>query len=147
MHLFFPWLAIVNSVCRINKSLTHKPKRFQCLTLFNTLWIGRVTFSVSFNRGKTALISTHLLTHWGWVTHICISKLTITGSDNGLSPGRRQVINWTNAGILLIWTLGINCSEILSKIHTFSFKKMNLKMPSVKWQQFRLGLNVSLDFF
>ena len=42
------------------------------------------------------------LTHWGRVTHICISKLTIIGSDNGLSPGRRQAIIWTNAGILLI---------------------------------------------
>ena len=42
------------------------------------------------------------LTHWGRVTHICVSKLTIIGSDNGLSPGRRQAIIWTNAGILLI---------------------------------------------
>ena len=33
------------------------------------------------------------LTHfWGWVTHICVSKLTIIASDNGLSPGRRQAI-------------------------------------------------------
>ena len=42
------------------------------------------------------------LTHWGRVTHICVGKLTIIGSDNGLSPGRRQAINWTNTGILLI---------------------------------------------
>ena len=27
-----------------------------------------------------------LLTHWRQVTHICISRLTIIGSDNGLSP-------------------------------------------------------------
>ena len=33
-----------------------------------------------------------LLTHWGRVTHICVSKLTIIGSDNGLSPGRCQAI-------------------------------------------------------
>ena len=33
-----------------------------------------------------------LLTHWGRVTHICVSKLTIIGSYNGLSPGRRQAI-------------------------------------------------------
>ena len=26
------------------------------------------------------------LTHWGRVTHICVSNLTIIGSDNGLSP-------------------------------------------------------------
>ena len=32
-------------------------------------------------------------------------KLTIIGSDNGLSPGRRQAIIWTNAGILLIGTI------------------------------------------
>ena len=42
------------------------------------------------------------LTHWGRVTHICVSILTVTGPDNGLSPGRRQAIIWTNAGILLI---------------------------------------------
>ena len=27
------------------------------------------------------------LSHWGRVMHICVGKLTITGSDNGLSPG------------------------------------------------------------
>ena len=58
-----------------------------------------------------------LLTHWGRVTHICVSNSTITGSDNGLSPGRHQAIIWTNAGILLIRTLGTNFSEILSEIH------------------------------
>ena len=31
-------------------------------------------------------------THWGQMTHICVSKLFILGSDNGLSPGRRQAI-------------------------------------------------------
>ena len=56
-----------------------------------------------------------------------VSKLTIIGSDNGLSPGRRQAIIRTNAGILLIQTLGTNSSEILSAIHAFSFKKIHLK--------------------
>ena len=45
-------------------------------------------------------------THWGRVTHICVGKLTIKGSDNGLSPERRQAIIWTNTGILLIGPLG-----------------------------------------
>ena len=40
-----------------------------------------------------------MLTHWGRVTHICVGNLTIIGPDNGLSPGRRQAIIWTNAGI------------------------------------------------
>ena len=70
------------------------------------------------------------LTHWGRVTHICVSKQTINGSDNGLSPGRRQAIIWTNAGILLIGPLGTNFSEILVGIQTFSFRKMYLKMSS-----------------
>ena len=82
------------------------------------------------------------LTHWGRVTHICVSKLTIIGSDNGLSPGRRQAIIWTNAGLLLIGPLGTNFSEILIGISTFSFKKMSLKMLSGNWQTSCLGLNV-----
>ena len=47
------------------------------------------------------------------MTHICVGKLTIIGSDNGLSSGRRQAIIWTNAGILLIRPLGTNFSEIV----------------------------------
>ena len=87
----------------------------------------------------------YVLTHWGRVTHICVVKLTINGSDNGLSPGRRQAIIWTNAGILLIGPLGTSFIEILIGIQTFSFKKMHLKMSSVKWHPFCLGLNVLND--
>ena len=83
-----------------------------------------------------------ILTHWGRVTHICVGKLTIIGSDNGLSPGRHQAIIWTNTGILLIGPWGTNFSEILIKILTFLFKKMCLKVSSAKWHPFCLGLNV-----
>ena len=72
---------------------------------------------------------------------ICVGKLTILGSDNGLAPGRRQAIIWTNAGILLIGPLGTNFSEILIGIQIFSFKEMRLKMSSAKWHPFCLGLN------
>ena len=54
------------------------------------------------------------LTHWGWMMHICVSKQTIIGSDNGLSPV------WSNDGILLIGTLVTNFNEILGEIYTFS---------------------------
>ena len=81
------------------------------------------------------------LTHWGRVTHICISKLTIIGSGNGLSPDRRQAIIWNNAGILSIGPVGTNFSEISIEILTFSFKKMRLKVSSAKWRLFGLGLN------
>ena len=68
----------------------------------------------------------NVLTHWGRVTHICVDNLNIIGSDNGLSPGRRQAITWTNVGILLKGPLGTNFSEMLIEIHTFSFKKIHL---------------------
>ena len=107
--------------------LTHM---FQSISLYieeNIVWL--------------TLLILNSLTHWSRVTHICVSKLTTIGSDNGLSPGRRQAIIWINDGILLIQTLGTNFSEILSEIHSFSFKEMHLKMSSAKWRLFHLGLN------
>ena len=66
------------------------------------------------------------LTQWGRVTHICVSDLTIIGSDNGFSPGRRQAIIWTNAGILfnrnlrnkLLWNFNRN-SDIFRQENDF----------------------------
>ena len=67
------------------------------------------------------------------MTHICVDKLSIIGSDNDLF--------WTNAGILLIVPLGTNFSGILIGIQTYSLKKIRLKMSSAKCCPFRLGLN------
>ena len=72
---------------------------------------------------------------------ICVSKLTIIGSDNGLLSGQHQAIIWNNAGIFLIGSLGANSPEILIEIQTFSLKKICLKM-SAKYQSFGLYLNV-----
>ena len=77
--------------------------------------------------------------------HICISKLTIIGSDNDLVPDQHQAIIWTNDGILSIRTLGTNFSEILSEINTFSFNKMHLRMLSAKWQQFCFLIVLIID--
>ena len=41
--------------------------------------------------------------------------------------------------------LGINFSEILIEIQTFSFEKMHLKMSSAKWRPFCLTLNVLIQ--
>ena len=65
------------------------------------------------------------LTHWGRVTHICVSNLTIIVPDNGLSPDRRQDINWTNAGILLIGPLGTNFSEIFKSQNSIIYIQKN----------------------
>ena len=96
--------------------------------------------------GVSHILFLEPVTHWGRVTHICVGKLTIIGSDNGLSPARCQTIIWTNAGILLIRPSGTNISEILIEIGVFSFKKINLKMSSAKCRPFCHGLNVLTIF-
>ena len=79
------------------------------------------------------------LPHWGRVTQICVSNLTIVGSDNGTE----QAITWTNAGILLIGPLGANVSEIFNQnSYILIQENVHLKMLSVKQQPFCLGLNV-----
>ena len=78
------------------------------------------------------------------MTHICNSKLTTICSDNGLPPGRRQAIIWTNARVLLIGTLEINLYAILSKIWIFLLKKTHLQNVIRKMAAFLscLGFNV-----
>ena len=77
-------------------------------------------------------IMSNALSHWGRVTHMCGSKLTIIGSDKGLLPGWRQAIIWTNTRILLVGPLGTNFSEILNDIDTLLLRKMHLK--KVVWK-------------
>ena len=101
-----------------------------CLVSKNALWI----------KFYANLFLRLQLTHWGHLMHLCASKLTIIGSDNAFSPEQCQAIIWTNAGILLIGPLWTNFSEIFIEILTFSLKKIHLKMLSVKWQPFCLGL-------
>ena len=106
------------------------------LNFFRNLYI---SFSFKMNIKsctRTCTFWLQWLTRWGRVTHICVGNLTIIGSDIGLSPGRRQAIIWTNAGILLIGPYGTNFSEFLIEILTFSFSKMSLKVSSAKWRPF-----------
>ena len=81
------------------------------------------------------------ITHWGRVTYICASKLTMLGSDNALSPDRHQAIIRTNAGILFIrpknklqWNCIRNSNIFIDEI---AFENV-----AVKWRSFCLGLNV-----
>ena len=75
------------------------------------------------------------------MTQICVSKLAIIVSDDGLSPGRRQAIIWTNAGILLTGPLGKNFSGIF--IQENAFENIVCEMVAIC-----LGFNVlsSLQF-
>ena len=75
------------------------------------------------------------------MTHTWVRKLTIIGPDNGLSPGRRQAIIWTNAGIWLIGQLRTNFSELLIAINTFPSNNAFENVVG-KRLPFCLGLNV-----
>ena len=65
--------------------------------------------------------------------HICMCQKAIIGSDNGLSPDRRQAIIWTSAGLLLIGLLETNFCEIWIKLPQFSLKKLFI------WKHFQNG--------
>ena len=108
------------------------------------VWGHRRTLSANDSNDVTRRLQTITcsLIHWGRVTHICVGKTTIIGSDNGLSRGWRQAIIWTNAGILLLRPLGTHFNELLIEILAFSFMKMRLKVSSAKWRPYCLGLNV-----
>ena len=106
------------------------PKTRACQALYIYIYIVILSGNEIYN---VPILTVPTLTHWGRVTHICVSNLT---------PDRRQVIIWTNARILLIGPLGTNCSEILIEILNVSFKKMRVKVSSAKWRPFCLGLNV-----
>ena len=81
--------------------------------------------------GRTQASLTHLLV----VPHQP-HRISI-GSDNSLSPIRRQAIIRTNAGLLSIGPLGTNV--ILIKIQLFSLTKIYLKLSSAKWRPFCPG--------
>ena len=63
------------------------------------------------------------------------------GSDNGLSPIRRQVIIWTNDDIVN-WTLGNKLQwNFIQNSHIFS-QENAFENDSGKWRPFCLGLNL-----
>ena len=76
------------------------------------------------------------------MTHICVGKLTIIGSDKGLSPVRHQAIIWTNAGLLLIRHTGTNFSEILIEIQTFFIQENAFENVVCEMASICLGLNM-----
>ena len=78
-------------------------------------------------------------------SYICVSKLNIIGSDNGLSPCWCQTVIWKSAEIVLISPSGTNFCEMLIAIHTFSFKTK--KMLFAKWQPFCRSLNVLIEIY
>ena len=89
---------------------------------------------------------------FGWISYV-----------NSLRPSNAYMLRWTNQHWFRLWLVAWSapshylnqCWKIvnwnlrnreqtsvksLTKIHTFSFKKMHLKISSVKWRPFCLGL-------
>ena len=100
--------------------------------------------------------NTPLLMHWSYCrlaqshwyinslrlsreTHICGSDQTIIGSNNALSPGRRQAIIWTDTEI---GSLGIHFSAFLGEIQIFHSSKCIWMCRRRNRSHFCLGLNV-----
>ena len=60
----------------------------------NHIWTREYSHLITMHRGTdhktlcSIMRLKHGLTHWGRVTHICVSKLTILGSDNGFLLAR-----------------------------------------------------------
>ena len=98
-HLKQSWLILKNQRITVNNAMKTRCLHFKRLCCCYQLQCYHIVIP-----GRGVNISTHR----GRVTHICVVNLTIIGSVNGLSPGRRQAIIWINAGILYIEPLGIN---------------------------------------
>ena len=136
LELFFELVILTGLNCK-KQLINDKVKRqiFNDKNIFKSILFYCTQFCNNFNSLRPS------------DAYICVGNLTTIGSENGLSPGRRQAIIWTNAEILLIGPLGTNFSEIQIGIQAFSYKKMNLNMSSEKWRPFCLGPNVLRRIF
>ena len=93
-----------STVISVNFDSGWQSARFQCHSSNTWMFVNCTVYFMSYVYSFYQCgIGTTVweVTHWGWVTHICVSNLTSIASDNGLSPGGRQAIIWTNAGTLL----------------------------------------------
>ena len=91
--MLFPWVSNIN----------WKPSTLAMTTL-SSLAAPQIVYVTScdttnatqgsgeqYKYSKRLLLYGPVLTHWGRVTHICVCKLTIIDSDNGLSPGAKPL--------------------------------------------------------
>ena len=71
-------------------------------------------------------LSHNELTHWGRVMHICIGKITITGSDNYLNQCL-SIVNWT-LGNKLQWNVNRNSNIFVQEN---AFENVVCEMTSI----------------
>ena len=82
------------------------------------------------------------LTHWGPVTHICVSKLTSIGSDNEWLVAWPVPSHYLNQCLHIVnWTLGIKLQWNFSRnsnifIHENAFESIVCEMATIlSWPQ------------
>ena len=86
---------------------------FICLVMLPaTVLHGRYTCSLQYMCRHGYILSIVYLIHWSRVTHICVSKQTIIGSDNGLAASHYlnqiwNIVNW-NLRNKLRWNFNRN---------------------------------------
>ena len=71
---------------------------------------------------------------WGQETHICVSKLIITATVTGLSPGHHQAMNQRRNTVN--WIIGNKLQWNLNKNFSISLEKTHLKMSTGNWRPF-----------
>ena len=87
---------------------------------------------------KPRTISSMLITHWGRVTHICVSYLGHHWSRLWLGAGQAPAHYLNQCWNIIDWTLWNKPQWNLNR-NLCILKKMQLKMSSGKWLQFCLG--------
>ena len=70
----------------------------------------------------------------GRVTHICVSKLNTIGSDNGLSPWRRQAITWTKCWDIVNWTRKKKLQGNLNRNSYISIQENEFENVVSEWE-------------
>ena len=109
-------------------------------TLFDTQ---HLYYSICVNKVTNPLLFKGVyLTHLGRVTHAYVSKLNMTGSDNGLSPDRHKrrypdqcwnIVNWALRNKFQ-WNLNPNAYIF---IHEYAFENVVREMTAIlSWPQY-----------
>ena len=105
-------------------------------------YLDALLLGVTYNRMDKSLNHASLMGNQNWSASglVCadwpikaLTKWTITGSTNGLSPGRCKAIIWTSAGLLVIAPVRTYLSEIWIQIQQLLLRELSLKMASIKW--------------
>ena len=121
--------------------LSMYPSGYDCFTgTEGNIKIGPVPV----NNPKRYWYTNHVngLINWGRVTHICVSKINHHWSREWFVAWSAPSHYLNQCWIIVHWNLKNKLQWNLNKICTFTFKKMHLKMSSVKWRPFCLGLNM-----